>query len=92
MYVSKGLVMSTVESGNGTCGCILVLLFFFFFKQKTAYEIKECDWSSDVCSSDLLGQSQGWDFANLDDGYELSLVLVVYLTVVLARKMFGATR
>ena len=27
---------------------------FFFFKQKTAYEIKECDWSSDVCSSDLL--------------------------------------
>ena len=29
------------------------LIFFFFFKQKTAYEIKECDWSSDVCSSDL---------------------------------------
>ena len=29
-------------------------LLFFFFKQKTAYEIKECDWSSDVCSSDLL--------------------------------------
>src|SRR4029077_21291289 len=28
-------------------------LFFFFFKQKTAYEIK-CDWSSDVCSSDLI--------------------------------------
>ena len=28
-------------------------LVFFFFKQKTAYEIKECDWSSDVCSSDL---------------------------------------
>ena len=29
------------------------LTIFFFFKQKTAYEIKECDWSSDVCSSDL---------------------------------------
>ena len=29
------------------------MVFFFFFKQKTAYEIKECDWSSDVCSSDL---------------------------------------
>ncbi len=28
-------------------------MVFFFFKQKTAYEIKECDWSSDVCSSDL---------------------------------------
>ena len=31
----------------------MILVFFFFFKQKTAYEIKECDWSSDVCSSDL---------------------------------------
>src|SRR5213596_491147 len=29
------------------------ILFFFFFKQKTAYEIRPCDWSSDVCSSDL---------------------------------------
>ena len=28
-------------------------VMLFFFKQKTAYEIKECDWSSDVCSSDL---------------------------------------
>src|ERR1051326_4359489 len=27
-----------------------------FCKQKTAYEIKECDWSSDVCSSDLSGK------------------------------------
>ena len=26
----------------------------FFFKQKTAYEFLTCDWSSDVCSSDLL--------------------------------------
>src|SRR5210317_1494957 len=33
---------------------VIVCLFcFFFFKQKTAYEISECDWSSDVCSSDL---------------------------------------
>ena len=31
------------------------MFVFFFFKQKTAYEIKECDWSSDVCSSDLFG-------------------------------------
>ena len=29
------------------------IMFFFFFKQKTAYEIYQCDWSSDVCSSDL---------------------------------------
>src|SRR3546814_14001609 len=29
----------------------------FFFKQKTAYEMRISDWSSDVCSSDLLGKS-----------------------------------
>src|SRR3546814_9788991 len=28
-------------------------IFFFFFKQKTAYEMRISDWSSDVCSSDL---------------------------------------
>src|SRR3546814_7548736 len=28
--------------------------FFFFFKQKTAYEVRISDWSSDVCSSDLV--------------------------------------
>src|SRR3546814_6011486 len=33
---------------------ILVLFFFFFFKQKTAYEMRISDWSSDVCSSDLV--------------------------------------
>src|SRR3546814_2447168 len=31
----------------------LFLVFFFFFKQKTAYEMRISDWSSDVCSSDL---------------------------------------
>src|SRR3546814_1557547 len=30
------------------------LFFFFFFKQKTAYEMRISDWSSDVCSSDLF--------------------------------------
>src|SRR3546814_12349665 len=30
---------------------------FFFFKQKTAYEMRISDWSSDVCSSDLLAQA-----------------------------------
>src|SRR3546814_7929694 len=30
------------------------VVFLFFFKQKTAYEMRISDWSSDVCSSDLL--------------------------------------
>src|SRR3546814_2479464 len=29
-------------------------IFFFFFRRKTAYELRISDWSSDVCSSDLL--------------------------------------
>src|SRR3546814_11206649 len=32
----------------------LVMFIFFFFKQKTAYEMRSSDWSSDVCSSDLV--------------------------------------
>src|SRR3546814_12204693 len=31
--------------------------FFFFFKQKTAYELRISDWSSDVCSSDLCSSA-----------------------------------
>src|SRR3546814_4086866 len=34
----------------------LFVIFFFFFKQKTAYEMRISDWSSDVCSSDLWPQ------------------------------------
>src|SRR3546814_6428178 len=39
--------------------CVVVVVFvtyyvFFFFKQKTAYEMRISDWSSDVCSSDLV--------------------------------------
>src|SRR3546814_4592798 len=33
--------------------------WFFFFKQKTAYEMRISDWSSDVCSSDLLHRLGG---------------------------------
>src|SRR3546814_7096969 len=35
---------------------------FFFFKQKTAYEMRISDWSSDVCSSDLSGSYAGGPF------------------------------
>src|SRR3546814_3611601 len=37
-----------------TTYCFLYALFIFFFKQKTAYEMRISDWSSDVCSSDLI--------------------------------------
>src|SRR3546814_7972355 len=37
----------------------IVDFVFFFFKQKTAYEMRISDWSSDVCSSDLRGGRRG---------------------------------
>src|SRR3546814_1607922 len=51
--------------------------FFFFFKQKTAYEMRISDWSSDVCSSDLGTESRfmavdGPHRARISDG-EVSL-------------------
>src|SRR3546814_2478584 len=36
--------------------CLCLCILFIFFKQKTAYERRISDWSSDVCSSDLMGQ------------------------------------
>src|SRR3546814_4808279 len=40
---------------------------FFFFKKKTAYEMRISDWSSDVCSSDLLA-ALDWIRSKVDDG------------------------
>src|SRR3546814_2016154 len=39
------------------CVCVYS---FFFFKQKTAYEMRISDWSSDVCSSDLQSSAGTW--------------------------------
>src|SRR3546814_5433924 len=40
-----------------SCACVLNAVFFF--KQKTAYEMRISDWSSDVCSSDLEVEGRG---------------------------------
>src|SRR3546814_4179046 len=37
---------------------LICCFYFFFFKQKTAYEMRISDWSSDVCSSDLDPRDQ----------------------------------
>src|SRR3546814_5996851 len=49
---------------------LLLSLVFFFFKQKTAYEMRISDWSSDVCSSDLayMGRSAGNWLAEVERG------------------------
>src|SRR3546814_9630996 len=45
------------------------ILFVFFFKQKTAYEMRISDWSSDVCSSDLCSGSFLLAESGLLDGH-----------------------
>src|SRR3546814_10156355 len=60
-----------------------VFSFVFFFKQKTAYEMRISDWSSDVCSSDLSiflvdATSTGLersDFRTIDGGYASHIIL-----------------
>src|SRR3546814_13316819 len=45
------------------CGSVIMMLcvfFIFFVKQKTAYEMRISDWSSDVCSSDLFAGFNSW--------------------------------
>src|SRR3546814_9427407 len=37
---------------------MVTMVLFFFFKQKTAYEMRISDWSSDVCSSDLQAEAR----------------------------------
>src|SRR3546814_8516310 len=46
------------------------MCFFFFFKQKTAYEMRISDWSSDVCSSDLRPAGELVDEPGLARGKE----------------------
>src|SRR3546814_2995283 len=48
---------------------VVVFYVFFFFKQKTAYEMRISDWSSDVCSSDLVYV----DYAHTPDALETVL-------------------
>src|SRR3546814_8900352 len=47
--------------------CMFIVDLFFFFKQKTAYEMRISDWSSDVCSSDLMGDLEPRLLMLIDD-------------------------
>src|SRR3546814_19654555 len=45
---------------------VYAVYLFFFFKQKTAYEMRISDWSSDVCSSDLPARPQRFEITDQD--------------------------
>src|SRR3546814_14223224 len=49
------------------------VFYFFFFKQKTAYEMRISDWSSDVCSSDLQNRSGDNAVTQAEDAFGVSI-------------------
>src|SRR3546814_6498019 len=79
-------------------------MFFFFFKQKTAYEMRISDWSSDVCSSDLntfghlfrvttFGESHGPAIGCVVDGCPPDIAIAAGdFAHDLARRATGRTR
>src|SRR3546814_8348693 len=61
--------------------CIFCFLCVFFFKQKTAYEMRISDWSSDVCSSDLDAQT-GVTIMQMDQGLDTGDMLLTHVTPI----------
>src|SRR3546814_3045278 len=59
MYCVLCCMLHSLFHFCGASWCVFVFLSaIFFFKQKTAYEMRISDWSSDVCSSDLLADDR----------------------------------
>src|SRR3546814_2631711 len=62
-----------------------MFVFFFFFKQKTAYEMRISDWSSDVCSSDL----GSWIWGDIAETYDVHTALLASAAIMAATPLLG---
>src|SRR3546814_2947260 len=67
--------------------CLVDIFCFFFFMQKTAYEMRISDWSSDVCSSDLTAHRD--EVVGRIDGHRIA-VLPQVIGIALAAAALGA--
>src|SRR3546814_9131003 len=69
MFVHMELALSGMKL------VVFVRIGCFFFKQKTAYEMRISDWSSDVCSSDLPDREAGGDRGDVDRHHQTAPAL-----------------
>src|SRR3546814_10572204 len=70
------------------CYSVLFLFcvcFFFFFKQKTAYEMRISDWSSDVCSSDLCAVDSERITLTKSSEFHFNLLFLLVTIMILLR-------
>src|SRR3546814_4456187 len=64
-----------VLSSDCSFTCLMIsYVLVFFFKQKTAYELRISDWSSDVCSSDLFGTLESLFPGRIEAGQRIRAV------------------
>src|SRR3546814_10606433 len=70
---------------SGYCVDVCVL-YFVFFKQKTAYEMRSSDWSSDVCSSDLRCREGNQPRVSTCDGCRRRVVVPNHTLTASARR------
>src|SRR3546814_17279343 len=68
----------------------MMSVVFFFFKQKTAYEMRISDWSSDVCSSDLCLIATGIPYMGHGNMAQWSRIFGAVAPEVAGIRRFGA--
>src|SRR3546814_8588086 len=68
-----------------SCHLSLTCCFIFFFKQKTAYEMRISDWSSDVCSSDLLSPASTLSIISATASKTSSASISLFIAVPMIR-------
>src|SRR3546814_2693478 len=72
-HIFYSVLLMCLSSDGYVLQCFTVV--FFFFKQKTAYEMRISDWSSDVCSSDLVEQLEIIEAQHVHQPRGASLIL-----------------
>src|SRR3546814_6602643 len=72
-FLSSAIDSFILSDNSGIVSRKSFFSFLFFFKQKTAYEMRISDWSSDVCSSDLRARDQSSGHSVVGSGVDRAI-------------------